>query len=68
MGAGFCPSTHAEINALLQTSWEERQNAILYCNTECCTGCLKIIACSGILRVVWPGKELTFPFLSCYRR
>lgn len=67
-GPGFCPSTHAEINAQLQCSREERQGATLYCNTECCTGCLKITACSGVTRVVWPEAELGFPFLSCYKR
>ena len=65
-GPGFCASTHAEINAILTTGWAERQNATLYVNTEPCMGCLKIVACSGISRVVWPGNELTFPFLSCY--
>lgn len=67
-GPGFCPSTHAEINAQLQCSWEERQGATMYCNTECCNACLKITACSGIVRVVWPQAELGFPFLSCYAR
>lgn len=65
---GFCPSTHAEINALLQTSWAERQNGVMYVNTAPCDFCLKIIACSGILRVIWPDGRLDFPFLSCYQR
>jgi len=65
-GPGECRSTHAELNAILQSSWAERQGATLYVNTEPCVGCLKIIACSGIIRVIWPGGKLDFPFLSCY--
>ena len=65
-GPGSCWSTHAELNAIMQTGWAERQGATMYITDEPCTGCLKIIACSGILRVIWPGGKLDFPFLSCY--
>lgn len=67
-GPGACWSTHAELNAILQTSRDERQGATMYVNQEPCVGCLKIIACSGIIRVIWPDGKLDFPFLSCYTR
>lgn len=52
----------------MMTSWAERQRAVMYVSEEPCVGCLKIIACSGILRVTWPDGMLDFPFLSCYTR
>lgn len=67
-GPGSCWSTHAEINAIMQSSWRDRKGAVMYVNTEPCTGCLKLIACSGIVRVTWPDGTLGFPFLSCYTR
>lgn len=66
-GPGSCWSTHAEINALTEASRIERKQATMYVSTEPCLGCLKIIACSGVVKVIWPGGKLDFPFLSCYQ-
>lgn len=65
-GPGACRAIHADVNAILRSSWEERQRAIMYVTCEPCTGCLKIIAGSGILRVVWRDgslRSLDYPFL-----
>ena len=67
-GPGFCGAVHAEINAIMDSSRSERKNSVMYISEEPCVGCLKIIACSGVLRVIWPGGRLDFPFLSCYKR
>jgi len=67
-GPGFCGAVHAEINAIMDSSRQERAGATMYISEEACIGCLKIIACSGVVRVVWPQGELGFPFLSCYAR
>ena len=47
-----CWATHAEANALLRSSWEEMQGAIIYITGKPCPGCLKLIKSSGISRVV----------------
>ena len=39
----------------------------MYISEEPCIGCLKIIACSGVTKVIWPDGKLDFPFLSCYQ-
>jgi len=67
-GPGFCGAVHAEINAIMDSSRQERTGATMYVSEDPCSGCLKILACSGIVRVVWPGGEFSFPFLSCYTR
>lgn len=66
-GPGSCWSIHAEINALTEASRIERKQATMYVSTEPCLGCLKIIAGSGIIKVIWPDGKLDFPFLSCYQ-
>lgn len=49
----LCWATHAEANALLRASWEEMQGATIYITGEPCPGCRKLIASSGIDRVVF---------------
>ncbi len=50
-----CIAIHAEANALLFSSPEERQGATLYCTGAPCFGCAKLIANSGIAEVVAAG-------------
>lgn len=56
-GPGACVAIHAEANALLYTDVADRHNATLYCTDKPCDGCSKLIAGSGITRVVWPHGE-----------
>jgi dCMP deaminase len=50
-----CIAIHAEANALLFSSPEERQGATLYCTGAPCFGCAKLVANSGIAEVVASG-------------
>ena len=47
-----CIAIHAEANALLFSSPEEREGAALYCTGAPCFGCAKLIANSGVKEVV----------------
>jgi dCMP deaminase len=63
-----CIAIHAEANALLFSSPEERDGASLYCTGAPCFGCAKLIANSGVKEVVasggrYDGWEATRDFL-----
>ena len=53
-GAGACIAIHAEQNAVMYCSMEQRQGATLYCTDEPCPGCMKMLGGSGIDYIVWP--------------
>ena len=50
----LCWAVHAESNALLRASWSDLRGATLYITGKPCPGCSKLIASSGINRVVIP--------------
>ncbi len=50
-----CIAIHAEANALLFASPQERSGATLYCTGAPCFGCAKLIANSGVAEVVAAG-------------
>lgn len=52
-GAGSCIALHAEQNAIMYASWDQRQGATIYITCEPCEGCARMIAGSGIDRVIW---------------
>lgn len=52
-----CPSNHAEINALLWSSRQERLGGTIYITTAPCMGCAKALANSGLRQVVWVNTE-----------
>ncbi len=52
-----CIAIHAEANALLFSSPEEREGASLYCTGAPCFGCAKLIANSGVGEVVAAGHR-----------
>lgn len=52
-GPGACISTHAEASALLRANWEDMQDATIYITGAPCGGCTKLIASSGIGRIVY---------------
>lgn len=47
-----CIAIHAEANAIIHSDYTERQSATLYVNGSPCYSCAKLIANSGIQRVV----------------
>lgn len=49
----LCWATHAEANALLRAEWQALAGADIYITGQPCPGCSKLIASSGISRVVW---------------
>lgn len=51
-GEGRCIAVHAEANALLFSDATERQGSTLYVNGPPCPDCAKLIASSGVSRVV----------------
>ena len=54
-----CPSLHAEANALIVCDRTMREGGTMYVTSECCFGCSKLIANSGLSVVVWvthPGQ------------
>ncbi len=53
-GPGRCISIHAEINAILYSSLEDRRGAVLYITCPPCPACLKTIRGSGVVRAHWP--------------
>lgn len=52
LGYESCATIHAEVNALLRSSWDDRQGGTLYVNGASCQNCAKVVAGSGITRVV----------------
>jgi dCMP deaminase len=51
-----CIAIHAEANAILYSSPEEREGATVYITGVPCFGCAKLIANSGIEEVVAEGE------------
>lgn len=52
-----CPSLHAEANALLQADRSKIEGGTIYVSSAVCKDCAKLIANSGLVRVVmdvWP--------------
>jgi len=63
-----CVAIHAEANALLFATPEEREGATLYCTAAPCFACAKLVANSGIAEIVaaggrYDGWESTRRFL-----
>lgn len=47
-----CPSLHAEANALMMSDKNKRRGGTIYVTSHVCFTCAKLIANSGLLRVV----------------
>ncbi len=58
-GHDNCIAIHAEANAILYSSPEERDGATIYITGVPCFGCAKFIANSGIQEVVAEGETYT---------
>lgn len=57
-GAGVCVAIHAEQNAIMYCSREDRLGATIYINQEPCGGCMRMLRGSGLARAVWPEGEV----------
>jgi dCMP deaminase len=51
-GYANCDSLHAEANALLRSDWTEIQGGTAYSSAATCLDCAKLVAGSGISRLV----------------
>lgn len=47
-----CPSVHAEVNAIAQADRRQIEGGTLYVTSACCWDCGKVVANSGVTRVV----------------
>lgn len=57
-GPGKCHALHAEQNAILDAENRSRlKGATLYCTTDPCDGCMKMIRAVGIARIVVPSSS-----------
>ena len=54
-GAGSCIAVHAEANAIMYADPIRRRGGLLAITDEPCDGCRRLIAGSGVARVVWPS-------------
>jgi dCMP deaminase len=52
-----CPSAHAEANAIARADYSRMQSSTIYISTSPCKGCAKILANSGIVRVVFKHED-----------
>lgn len=52
-GTGICISNHAEANCLLHADRSRIEGGTIYVSAKPCLGCAKLIANSGLNRVVW---------------
>jgi dCMP deaminase len=59
-GPGVCGALHAEQNALLYCSYDQRQGATLYITRDPCEGCTKMLSGAGLSRVVTPTRKITY--------
>lgn len=70
-GPGTCIAIHAEANALLYADYDKCQGATLYCTHVPCPGCAKLIAATGIVRVMvgnpYLGPAYSAPYENFYR-
>ncbi|MCV2394725.1 deaminase [Actinotalea sp. M2MS4P-6] len=57
---GRCEAIHAEENVVMEVAREKRAGATVYCTDEPCFNCFRVLAGSGVARVVWPDGERSF--------
>jgi len=62
-----CPSLHAEANALMFSDRRLREGGTLYVTSHVCSGCAKLVANSGVRRVVVRPGRYRDPALTTHR-
>lgn len=55
---GYCPSIHAELNAIIYAR-KETQGTTVYITDAPCPNCRKHLVSAGVARAVWPEGELS---------
>ncbi len=55
-----CRAIHAEENVIMEVAREKRTGATVFITDEPCTNCERVLAGSGVSRVVWPGGETSY--------
>jgi dCMP deaminase len=65
-GPGACIAVHAEENAIIYADYEKCRGATLYCTDTPCAGCAKLIAGTGIGRVVTDDMALGLAYSAPY--
>jgi dCMP deaminase len=53
-----CPSLHAEANALIAADRSTWQGGTIYVTGSCCMTCAKLVANSGLKRLVWQEETV----------
>lgn len=56
-GAGACIALHAEQNAVMYCSRDQRYGGTIYVTHPPCDGCLRMLQGSGLDHVVWRGED-----------
>ncbi|MEV2279309.1 deaminase [Nocardiopsis sp. NPDC049922] len=56
-GPGLCIAIHAEANALLYSSRDDRLGSVMYVTHEPCPECTRLLEGSGLSKVLWPSPE-----------
>lgn len=52
-----CHAAHAESNAIARADFSAMAGSTIYITTSICKGCAKVVANSGVKRVVYRGSE-----------
>lgn len=52
-----CVAVHAEANAIARADFSRMKGSTVYVSTGCCKGCAKLLANSGVKRVVFQHEE-----------
>lgn len=52
-----CPAVHAEANAIARADFSRMKGSTIYVSTSCCKGCAKLLANSGVKRVVFQHED-----------
>jgi len=55
-GLTYCIATHAEMNALLQASPFDLEEATLVCTLKPCNACTKVISNTAVRRIIHPAE------------
>lgn len=57
VGPSSCISLHAEVNLMLYSSIEDRQDGTVVITREPCDPCLRMLKGSGVINIVWDESE-----------
>lgn len=61
-GYADCPSSHAEMNALMFSDRSRVEGGTLYVSSTVCGVCMKAVGNSGVVRVVWATDDVDYEY------